>query len=135
MQKRVYIFKSRLSSKLKKNNFFVSLYTHICFLIWWYFNWVWRRIILNFTLEVASSSSDKAKLITANSTLDDNGHPFPTSPSHKTQTYLPQFMKSQDLSETFHPKKATGPDKNPVVVFKNISPALSPILANCSTTA
>lgn len=68
----------------------------------------------------------------SNSALDDKGHPLPDSPPHQWNTNfaicfwlreVSRFIKSLDST------KATGLDKIHVVVLKNLSLDLSPILA------
>ena len=86
--------------------------------------------------EVLSSSVDKsnlfAKNFSSNSNLDDLGHPLPDYPS-KTDSSLSNFTVSAkevaSLISGLDSTKATGPDNIPVMVLKNISPELSPILA------
>ena len=86
--------------------------------------------------EVISASSEKAKLFasifSSNSTLDDSDHPLPEFPS-RTDCVLSDFRVTvKDVSRLIHDlvsSKATGPDEIPVVVLKNISPELSPLLA------
>ena len=91
--------------------------------------------------EVISSSSEKAKLFAANfasnSTLDDQGHTLPDFPQ-LTDNQLNKFSVTAKeigkLVKGLDSTKATGPDGIPVVVLKNISPELSPLLAklfNC----
>ena len=86
--------------------------------------------------EVISSARDKAKLFAmnfaSNSTLDDHGHPLPDFPS-RTQARLSSFkVSAREVAlciKDLDPNKATGPDNIPVIVLKNLSPELSPILA------
>ena len=86
--------------------------------------------------EVISSSVDKAELFAknfaSNSTLDDKGCALPDYPT-KTDKSLSNFTVSAKevakLIRALDSTKATGPDNIPVVVLKNISPELSPILA------
>ena len=86
--------------------------------------------------EVIASSVDKAELFAknfaSNSNLNDKGHALPDYPS-KTDKSLNSFTVSAKevakLIKALDSTKATGPDSIPVVVLKNISPELSPILA------
>lgn len=76
-----------------------------------------------------SSSTDKAKLFAwifaSNSTLDNKGHPLPTSHVSLCTTsviFSLQLKKSQDI-KSLDAKKATRPDKllhKPVKSFKSI---------------
>ena len=86
--------------------------------------------------EVISSSIDKAELFAknfaSNSNLDDKGCALPNY-SSKTDKSLSSFTVSAKevakLIKALDSTKATGPDNIPVIVLKNISPELSPILA------
>ena len=85
--------------------------------------------------EVISSSSDKAKLFgsifASNSTLDDSNHPLPGFPSCTDSLVSDIKISVKEVSRLIHDlesTKATGPDQVPVVVLKNLSPEISPIL-------
>ncbi|KAI8485267.1 hypothetical protein Bbelb_370140 [Branchiostoma belcheri] len=86
--------------------------------------------------EVLSSSTEKAKLFAknfaANSTLDDQCCPLPDFPA-RTENILSNIkISARDVAKLIKDldaNKATGPDNIPVVVLKNLSPELSPILA------
>ena len=84
---------------------------------------------------VISSSLDKAKvfgsIFASNSSRDDFNYPLPDIPS-RTDCLVSDFRISvREVSRQVHDlesTKATGPDQVPVVVLKNFSPEISPIL-------
>ena len=86
--------------------------------------------------EILSSSLDKAdlfaKMFSSNSTLDDEGHPLPEFPP-RTDIDLSNLKVTPSMVAKFihqlEPSKATGPDEIPVVVLKNLSAELSPVLS------
>ena len=85
--------------------------------------------------EVLSSSSDKAelfaKMFSSNSTLDDSNNPLPDFPLQTANSISGFKVTVKEVSKLIHDldsSKATGPDEIPVVVLKNISPEISPIL-------
>ena len=87
------------------------------------------------------SASDKAKLLaknfSKNSNLDDSGISLPIFP---TRTNLKQHNISvtpkmaKKVIAYLDSSKASGPDRNPVVVLKNCEPELSYILAEFFNT-
>ena len=86
--------------------------------------------------EIVSSSADKAKIFASifasNSTLDDQGHEVPFFPTVSENQIDTPWVTAKDVARRIRElesSKATGPDKIPVVVLKNLSPELSPILA------
>ena len=67
-----------------------------------------------------------------NSTLDDSNNPLPDFPSQTAYSIANFKVTVKEVSKLIRDldvSKATGPDEIPVVVLKNISPELSPILA------
>ena len=85
--------------------------------------------------EVLSSSSDKAelfaKIFSVNSTLDDSNNPLPDFPPQTANSISSFKITVKEVSRLIRDldsSKATGPDEIPVVVLKNISPEISPIL-------
>ena len=67
-----------------------------------------------------------------NSTLDDSNNPlpdFPSQPAYSIANFKVTVKEVSKLIRDLDVSKATGPDETPVVVLKNISPELSPILA------
>lgn len=92
-----------------------------------------NEIALTFinSLEAISSYTDKAKIFDSisvwNSTLDDKGHFFLTQ--HvlvNTISYVHYSLGNHKISQSVDYKKATGPDKNPVLVIMNIHSKLYP---------
>ena len=86
--------------------------------------------------EIISSSLDKArlfaKMFSSNSILNDDGHPLPDFP-HRTDINLSNLKVTPSevakLIRQLEPSKAVGPDEIPVVVLKELSAELSPILS------
>ena len=71
-------------------------------------------------------------MFSLDSTLDDSNNPLPDFPPQTAHTIANFKVTVKEVSKLIRDldvSKATGPDETPVVVLKNISPELSPILA------
>ena len=85
---------------------------------------------------LATTSAEKAEILcqafAKNSSLDDSGHSLPTFPSRTDASLSIPFISVKQvrrIMKNLDSSKSSGPDGIPVIVLKECSPELAPVLA------